>query len=44
VKVGERRIRFASPAQMEALKGGDCYRLYIIKNPPVDMVLSVEEM
>ena len=42
VRVGGRRIRLQGPQQLDALRSEDTFRLYIVKNPPVDIVLSVE--
>jgi len=43
VHIGGKRLRLQGPQQLEALRGDGMYRLFYVKNPPVDIILSVEE-
>jgi len=42
VKIGRHRFQFAYPEQFDAFDEGVRYRVYYVKNPPIDAVLSVE--
>ncbi|KAA3643052.1 MAG: hypothetical protein DWQ07_21280 [Chloroflexi bacterium] len=42
VRIGSRRLRLETPERLNALRSEATYRLYIVKNLPVDIVLSVE--
>jgi hypothetical protein len=42
VKIGRHRFQFAYPEQFNAFEEGTRYRVYYVKNPPIDTVLSVE--
>ena len=43
-KIGKKKFVFYSPSQYNAFEDGKRYRIYFIKNPNADIILSVEEI
>jgi hypothetical protein len=44
VKIGRHRFQFAYPDQFYAFEEGTRYRVYYVKNPPIDVILSAEAL